>query len=135
MYSLFPDICSRHITESKKFYTQLFEFEVVFEIDWYLQLKSKHDDNLQLAFVQYDHDSVPQAYRQAPQGVVVTIETEDAAPVYEKSQALIYPTVLSLRDEAWGQRHFMLCDPNGLLVDVVQMIEPDESFLRAHGML
>lgn len=135
MNSLYPDICSKHLPESRDFYVALFDFEVLFEIDWYIQLKSKHDDNLQLAFVRYDHESVPAGYEALPQGVVITLETDDVDPVYKKSQKLDCHTVFSPRDEVWGQRHFMLRDPNGLLVDVVQMIEPDEGFMRDHGLI
>ena len=135
MHSLFPDICSKHLPESKAFYTRLFDFDVVFEIDWYIQLKSPDDENLQLAFVRYDHASVPEGYQQLPQGIVITVETNNVAPVYKKAQALNCDTVLPLRDEAWGQRHFMLRDPNGLLVDIVQMIEPSETFLRENSLL
>jgi len=122
MKSLFPDICSTKLNESKAFYIDLFSFDVVFELDWYLQLKSPKDDNLQLAFVQQDHSSVPLAYQQPPQGVVVTIETDDVDGFYKKAQKLGCEIVLELCDEQWGQHHFMVVDPNGLLVDVYCML-------------
>lgn len=122
MKSLFPDICSTKLPESKVFYMDLFDFDVVFELDWYLQLKSRKDENLQLAFVRQDHPSVPLAYQEPAQGVVVTIETGDVDELYRKAQALAYEVVLELCDEEWGQRHFMVVDPNGLLVDVYCMI-------------
>ena len=46
----------------------------------------------------------------------------------------LHPIELSLRDEDWGQRHFMALDPNGLLVDVVQLIEASREFLEQHGL-
>ena len=50
------------------------------------------------------------------------------------SAALGAEIVYPLRDEVWGQRHFMAKDPNGLLVDVVQLIPPAPEFLREHGL-
>ncbi|MFT5658727.1 MAG: putative glyoxalase superfamily protein PhnB [Gammaproteobacteria bacterium] len=135
MKSLFPDICSQHLPELKDFYTLLFDFEVIFEIDWYIQLKSPNDDNLQLAYVKHDHPSVPAPYQRKPQGVIITIESDDIAGFHQKAQQLNYPFIQPLRDEVWGQRHFMLEDPNNLLVDVVLMIEPEPEFLRANGLL
>lgn len=135
MNSLFPDICSDVLQESKKFYMSLFDFSPVFEIEWYIQLQSPTDKNLQLAFVKRNHPSVPEAYRQTPQGVVISIELENVDPVYQKAGKLGYKMVLPLRDEVWGQRHFMTVDPNGLLVDVIQMIEPAPQFLQEHGLI
>jgi hypothetical protein len=34
----------------------------------------------------------------------------------------------SLRDEAFGQRHFITRDPNGVLIDVIRPIPPDADF-------
>lgn len=135
MKSLFPDICSDALVESKDFYVSLLGFTPVFEIDWYIQLQSPHDENLQIAFVKRDHVSVPNKYQQTPQGVVITIELENVESYYEKARELDLEIVLELRDEVWGQRHFMTLDPNGLLVDVVQMIEPDAAFLKEHGLM
>lgn len=122
MKSLFPDICSTKLTESKVFYMELFNFDVIFELDWYIQLKSPKDENLQLAFVQQDHHSVPLAYQQPPQGVFVTIETDNVDGFYRKAQELNCEIVLELCNEEWGQRHFIVVDPNGLLVDVYTML-------------
>ncbi len=39
-----------------------------------------------------------------------------------------------LRDEEFGQRHFMAVDPNGLLVDVYQPIPFSDAFAAAYGI-
>jgi len=134
MKSLFPDICSTNLQASRDFYLGLLNFEVVFEIDWYIQLQSPTDENLQIAFVQQNHKSVPKSYQKSPQGVVITVETDNVDFVYDKANKLQLPLALELRDEEWGQRHFMCVDPNGLLVDVVTMIEPTAAFLNEHGL-
>lgn len=134
MHSLFPDICSDDVAASRDFYVTLFGFRVAFEIAWYVQLQSPADPNLQLAFVQRGHDSVPAGFGGAPRGVLVTVETKDAGAVYERARALGVEIAYPLRDEAWGQRHFMAKDPNGLLVDVVQLIPATRAFLDEHGL-
>lgn len=130
MNSLFPDICTQNIDAAKTFYTSLFDLEVLFSIDWYVQLKSPTDDNLQIAFVDLNHESVPKAYQKIAQGVVVTIESEIVDQLYDKANKLKIPIIKALCDEEWGQRHFMVEDPNGLLVDVYKAIEPSESFMK-----
>jgi hypothetical protein len=41
--------------------------------------------------------------------------------------------VLPLRDEAFGQRHFIVRDPAGNLVDVIENIPPSEEFASAYS--
>jgi hypothetical protein len=39
---------------------------------------------------------------------------------------------VSLRDEPWGQRHFITEDPDGVLVDVVTVIPPAPEFVAQY---
>ncbi len=34
------------------------------------------------------------------------------------------PILLDIRDEDFGQRHFITADPNGMLIDVIKPIPP-----------
>ena len=43
-----------------------------------------------------------------------------------------HPVVLSLRDEDFGQRHFILRDPAGNLVDVIQSIPASEEYAQSY---
>lgn len=134
MRSLFPDICTDDLVACRDFYAALFGFTVIFEIDWYIQMKSPANDALQIAFVKRDHPSVPAGYREQPRGVVITLETEAVDPLDAKATQLGLKKILPLQDEVWGQRHFMVEDPSGLIVDVVQMIDPTPEFLKEHGL-
>ena len=132
MNSLYPVICVESVEVSKKFYTSLLDFNTVFELDWYIQLHSPVDENLQLAFVLRSHQSVPKQFQQTPKGVIVTVEVDDVDRLYQKALDMQYDIALELKDEDWGQRHFMTVDPEGLLVDVVKMIPPSGEFLAAY---
>ncbi|MEM6533222.1 MAG: VOC family protein [Myxococcota bacterium] len=134
MRCLFPDICSDDLVACRDFYTAMFDFEIVFEIDWYVQLKCPANDALQIAFVTREHSSVPSKYREHPRGVVITLETDAVDPLFDRAKRLGLNIILPVQDEVWGQRHFMIEDPNGLVVDVVQMIPPTDEFLREHGL-
>ena len=37
---------------------------------------------------------------------------------------VVLPIVVSLRNEAWGDRHFSIVDPNGIGIDIVTRIVP-----------
>jgi len=134
MKSLFPDICSDDVKASKQFYVDLFDFKVLFDIGWYVQLCSPNDENLQIAFVDRNHSSVPEGYRNRPGGVFVTVEVDDADEVYQRARELDIDIQQEIQSEVWGQRHFFAVDPNGLLIDVYHMVEADPAFLAEHGL-
>ncbi|MGH0028268.1 MAG: VOC family protein [Myxococcota bacterium] len=124
MKSLFPLTTSPDLSADRDFYTGLLGFEVVFESDWYVQLRHPDNPAAQVAFITPGHESVPEGYREASRGVVVTVEVDDVDALLERAEAMGLPIVQPLRDEAWGQRHFMTHDPAGLLVDVVKLTPP-----------
>lgn len=58
----------------------------------------------------------------------MAFQVKDAAAEHKRLQAEGAPIVYGLAEEPWGQRRFMVCDPSGILVDVVQQIEPAPGF-------
>jgi catechol 2,3-dioxygenase-like lactoylglutathione lyase family enzyme len=135
MRTLYPVICSDRLRESRDFYTRLFDLTAVFDDPaFYVLLQSTKDADVQLAFVHREHDSVPARFQQPPQGLLVTIEVPSADALHERATTLGYPIAQALRDEEFGQRHFMTVDPNGLLVDVVQIIPFAPAFAERYGL-
>jgi catechol 2,3-dioxygenase-like lactoylglutathione lyase family enzyme len=132
--SLFPDVCTDDVEASVAFYVSLFGFRPVFQIEWYAQLAHPDNPAVQIAFVALGHDSVPAGHGVPPRGVLVTLEVDDVDAVHARALELGLEIPYALRSEVWGQRHFMALDPNGLLVDVVQLIEPTHEFLEQHGL-
>ena len=53
--------------------------------------------------------------------------------VYERVRAAGLPILLTLRDEEFGQRHFITADPNGVLIDVIKPIPPSAEFLAHYA--
>ena len=130
MNSLFPVLCVNEVSQSQAFYQRLFDMRAAFEIDWYVQLQSPANEAIQLAFVQRDHPSVPQRFQVPAAGVVVTLEVDDAPHYHDRARELGLQIEVPLRDEPWGQRHFMVVDPDGVLVDVVRVLVPQLRALR-----
>ena len=120
--AVFPVLMTDRVAESRDFYAGLLGMRIAFEADWYVQLLSPTTPAAQLGIVDSGHESVPPGFAGTPAGVLVTIEVDDVDAVHERAQADRLPIALSLRDEDWGQRHFITRDPNGLAVDVVQVI-------------
>lgn len=122
--SVFPTICAGSVAETARFYRRLFGFETVFEVDWYVQLQAPGQPATQIGVVARTHGSVPTRHQRPPAGVLISIEVDDVDGVYLRSRAAGHPAVLSLRDEEWGQRHFITLDPAGTMVDVITPIAP-----------
>lgn len=126
--SFYPVLMTHQIAASRDFYTQHFGFQVTFEADWYLSLKSA-DGRFELAFVAYDHETVVRDYQKPVQGLLLNMEVENADAEYDR---LITRAGLPLRREMltedFGQRHFATSDPNGVLVDVIQIVPPSGEY-------
>ena len=54
---------------------------------------------------------------------------QDVDAIHDRLLAEGLPILRSLRDEAFGQRHFITHDPNGVLIDVIKQIPPSDAFL------
>jgi catechol 2,3-dioxygenase-like lactoylglutathione lyase family enzyme len=134
MNALFPDIQSARLPESRDFYGRLLDMEVAFDSDWYVLLRDPRRPRLQLAFVADDHATVPTAFHGPASGLLVTVEVDDVDAVHARALADGVELAQELRDEEFGQRHFMAVDPNGLLVDVYQPIPFSPAFAAEHGI-
>jgi catechol 2,3-dioxygenase-like lactoylglutathione lyase family enzyme len=124
--SIYPVICTDRVAETSDFYVRLFGFEVVFAADWYVSLRRGDHE---LAVLDAGHPTIPEAYRRPVAGLLLNFEVDDVDAEYRRlvDDAGLSP-VLELRDEAFGQRHFIVADPAGVLVDVITEIPPSADF-------
>lgn len=129
--SIFPTICADDVAATKDFYVELFGFEVIFDSGWYVQLESPDGTKPQIGIVQREHPTVPEAFRLQPAGVVVCIEVDDVDKVHDQVVAQGLELLVTLRDETFGQRHFITLDPSGTMVDVIKPIPAGEEYADA----
>ena len=54
--------------------------------------------------------------------VVLTIQVDDVDEAYKRARCRGAEIPLELRDEDYGQRHFLVIDPNGLVLNVMATI-------------
>ena len=114
-----------------------FGFEEKFRADWYIHLQSSADASVNLAVLNGSHETIPKVGRGRVSGLLLNFEVEDPDEMYAKAKAAGLPILIPLRDEAFGQRHFITSDPNGVLIDVIKPIPPSKEFaeLYAEGSL
>jgi catechol 2,3-dioxygenase-like lactoylglutathione lyase family enzyme len=130
IHGVYPVLCCRDLNRSRDFYCRLLDLEVIFECGWYTALAYGGGEHQQLGLVLPDHPSVPEPFGVEPAGVLVSFEVDDVDAVHDRAAAADLEIAFSLRDEEFGQRHFMTVDPDDLLVDVIEVMPPTVGFLR-----
>lgn len=129
--STYPVLMSSDVAHAAKFYVDYFGFEPTFSSDWYVSLR--HGD-FELAILDQHHETIPLGYTSAPAGILFNIEVNDVDAVYTDLVATRgLGTALELRDETFGQRHFILIGPDNVLIDVIEPIDPSPEFQVAYA--
>jgi uncharacterized glyoxalase superfamily protein PhnB len=133
--SFYPVICTDRVAETSDFYIRLFGFEATFAANWYVSLRN---GDRELAVVDASHETIPDGFREPVAGLILNFEVDDVDAEYRRlvREEGLTP-VLDLRSEEFGQRHFIVADPAGVLVDVITEIPPSaeyaDSFTAAAG--
>jgi uncharacterized glyoxalase superfamily protein PhnB len=123
--ALYPVLSVNNVKETADFYKEHFGFTETFVSDWYESLILEGDQSFQLAILASGHETIPEKFReQRASGVLINFEVEDVDELYQRCQAAGLPIHLTLRDEVWGQRHFITSDPSGVMIDVIKVIPP-----------
>jgi uncharacterized glyoxalase superfamily protein PhnB len=125
MKKLYPLVITEKLNECVAFYVEHFDFTIVFEQDWYVQL-IQEKSGVELAFMVPNAENQPKELHPgfAGSGIVLSFEVDDAKHEHERlSSKNGIEIIFELKDEEWGQRHFIVRDPAGIYVDVVQQPE------------
>lgn len=130
--SYYPVLMTTDVASTSDFFRRHFRFAAVFENDWYVHLRSSDDDAINLAILDSRHDSIPSIRRgDTARGLLLNFEVADARAVHDRLVAEGLPILQALRDEDFGQRHFIIAGPEGLLVDVIEPIAPTAEYAAA----
>lgn len=129
----YPVIMTNDVAGTSAFYIEHFRFAPSFESDWYVHLQSIEDAKVNIAILQGDHETIPAVARGNVSGLLLNFEVEDVDTIHDELVAKGFTILRSLRDEDFGQRHFIVSDPNGVLIDVIKPIPPSAEFLAQYS--
>lgn len=120
----YPVLMSRDVAAAAAFYRDVLGFTTTYAADWYVSLRH---GTFELALLDPDHETIPEGFRGAPAaGVLINLEVDDVDAVHDRlARRADVEVVLPLRSETFGQRHFILTGPDGVLVDVITPIPPE----------
>lgn len=118
---LWSGVVTGKVAECGAFYRDVFGCEIVFEADWFVLLSL---GGAEIGFLKPGLESQAEAFRRpwAGDGVWITVDMADAPAEEARLRALGVPIEHALRTEPWGDRHFVVRDPAGVPVDVVQRV-------------
>lgn len=125
----YPVLMTDDVACLSAFYQAHFRFRPLFSSDWYVHLQSAEDEAVNIAILDGSHPTIPEIGRGRTSGVLINFEVEEVDSVYAELRDKGLPILLELRDEPFGQRHFITQDPVGVLIDVIKPIPPSAEFL------
>lgn len=125
-------IITNKLAESRDFYSRVLGFEVVFESDWYIQLRN---GEIELGLLKPGRENQPPVFQQEfrGQGVWFSWGSTNVDAECKRIAGLGIPLDCPLRDEPWGERHFAVRDPNGIVINIATTIPPAAEFAQQHN--
>jgi catechol 2,3-dioxygenase-like lactoylglutathione lyase family enzyme len=106
-----PDIKSKHLDASRKFYVDVLGLEVAMDMGFILTLASPSNPTAQVSLIKDDDSSSVR-----PQ---MSIEVTDVDDVHARAVFNGLTIVYPLTNEPWGVRRFFVTDPNGIVINVM----------------
>lgn len=122
--SFYPVIATRDVAAARDFWTRHLGFEITFEADWYVSLHRPDAPQYELALLDHTHPTIPEGHRVPIQGgLLLNFEVDDVDAEHRRlvGEAGL-PELLGLRTESFGQRHFIVGGPDGVLIDVITVV-------------
>ncbi|MCI5072249.1 hypothetical protein MRY82_04815 [bacterium] len=124
----FPNLLSTDIIQSQQFFCELLEFNVEFNSDWFIHLKSAN--GFELGILTKDSKIIPQQLHSQCSGTMLTFTVADVDSVFKKAQELGYNVVEEPTHMFYGQRRLLLQEEfSQVLVDISTECEPSKEFL------
>ncbi len=118
---LITNLCVSNLSESKTFYLQLFDLELAFDSDWFVQLANA-DRSIELGLIDKNHELVPSTYQGPAGAVYLTWVIEDVDQMYEQVKNMGAEVVAAPADTFYGQRRMLIKDPDGILLDLSSLM-------------
>ncbi|MBP2637732.1 MAG: Glyoxalase/Bleomycin resistance protein/Dioxygenase superfamily protein [Firmicutes bacterium] len=117
-------ISTDKLIESKEFYMQHFNFELVYESDWYIELLAP-DLSVGVSFTKPQRDSGDFFHGT---GIIISFEVEDVDAEHQRLKEAGLTICQELVDKPWGERSFVVNDPSGVHIYIYKSIPPTSEY-------
>jgi len=121
-------ISTNKLQESKEFYIQHFNFRLVYESDWYIELIARDSPNgISFTLPQREEGEFFNG-----KGLIISFEVDDVDVEYERLKAEGVQIYQEMQDKPWGERSFVIDDPNGVHLYIYTSISPDPEYQQVY---
>lgn len=128
--SFYPVLMSRDVATAAAFYRDVLGFETTYDGDGYVSLRC---GAFELGIIAHGHPTIPAGFGTPAEGILLNLEVDDVDAVHARLVGTELVPVLSLRDEDFGQRHFIVEAPDRVLLDVIQPIPPTPEYAAMYA--
>lgn len=113
------------VAVSSKFLASHFGFTERMAADGFASLGSD-DSPVDIVFLRRGLEVLPEELRhRTVAGTIVAFVVDDLAREHDRLRHAGAPITLAPREEPWGERLFMVTDPNGVVYEIVEWAQPD----------
>lgn len=122
-------ISTYKLQESKDFYMRHFGFKLVYESDWYIELITPAMPGIGVSFTLPQRE-VGEFFN--GKGLILSFEVADADVEYQRLKAAGLEIYQELQDKPWGERSFVVNDPNGVHIYIYKSIPPTPEYQQIY---
>lgn len=102
-----------------------FGFQLVYESDWYVELIAADMPSIGVSFTLPQRE-VGEFFN--GKGVILSFEVEDVDAEYRRLKTAGLDVYQDLQDKPWGERSFVINDPNGVHLYIYKSIPPTPEY-------
>ncbi len=117
-----------------EFFVEHLGMEVALSIGWFVSLVPPDHPGTEIAITRSDHPTIPERYRRDAAGMAIAVVVDDAVAVHTSFREAGCRPLSPPTDHPWGQRQFFAPGPDGVLLDVLEFIAPDQQWLADNGL-
>ena len=118
-------ISTEKLQESKEFYIKHLDFKLVYESDWYIELVASQLPSVGISFTLPERE---EGMYFNGQGLVLSFEVDDVDEACERLEKEGLTIYQKIQDKPWGERSFVVDDPNGVHLYIYKVIPPTPEY-------
>ncbi|WP_378954652.1 VOC family protein [Pelosinus sp. sgz500959] len=121
-------ISTNKLQESKNFYMEHFDFQLLYESDWYIELIARDlASGISFTLPQREEGEFFNG-----KGLIISFEVDDVDAEYDRLKAEGLHIYQEMQDKPWGERSFVINDPNGIHVYIYKAILPTPEYKQVY---
>ena len=118
-------ISTNKLDQSRDFYRDILGFALVFENDSYIEMLAQGSTTMGVSFVSPELSG---GEKFTGEGIILSFEVADVDAEFVRLKAAGVRILEELRDKAWGERSFVINDPNGVHIYIYKAIPPTPEY-------